>query len=392
MMDEVSHKEQFQELTPVICDKCGSAIPLVDMELTKCIYCAAPVAIPAHYRRGQDARRRLSDIRRHASEFLSRLGSHPRKWEIWVSMLPSWAFFLILIIFTFSGFSASVISLELGVSRIIGTNISDYLPEILIYPLYFGIFFLFLGLAMAGFFLIRRRVFVTRRLMTVLAAGEPVKPGGPATCRKCGGPFQVAKNEVVAACDYCGTENFLQVPQEWLSATRKLYSSSGRNVFWAEREFEREMTSSQTSMMNQIKMFGVIMLVLAGGFLSGDSSKMKVWRDDVKKAVRPVYGFSHDVAVPEIGKPFKIHGIFRKYRGEREFRYRIALKKGERLMVAVLEEGPVRILFKGRYSSKLLAAEADKPVEFIAEPGGWFDVSVVTLSDKPLPLVQMDLK
>lgn len=392
MMNEVSRTEQFQELTPVICDKCGSAIPLADMELTNCIYCAAPVAIPAHYRRGQDARRRLSEIRRHASEFLSRLGSHPRKWEIWVSMLPSWAFFMILIFLTFSGFTGSIISLELGVSRIIGTNISDYLPEIVVWPLYIGIFFLFLGLAMAGFFLIRRRVFVTRRLMTVLAAGEPVKPGGPATCRKCGAPFQVGNNEVVAACDYCGTENFLQVPPEWLSATRKLSSSSGRNVFWAEREFEREMTSSHTSMMNQIKIFGVFMVLLTGGFLSGDSSKMKVWRDDVKKAVRPVYGFSRDVAVPEIGKPFKIHGIFRKYRNEREFRYQIALKKGETLAVSVLEEGPVRVLFKGRYSSKIFSAGVDKPVEFTAEPGGWFYVSMITHNDKPLPLIQIDLK
>ena len=134
------------------------------------------------------------------------------------------------------------------------------------------------------------------------------------------------------------------------------------------------------------------MFLLAGGFLSGDSSKMKVWRDDVSKAVRPVYGLSSEVAAPVIGKPFKIHGIFRKFRREREFCYRIALKKGEKLNLSVLEEGPVGVLFKGRYSSKKLSAVIDRPAEFSAEPGGWFDLVLSVPSDKPLPFIQMDLK
>lgn len=390
-MNDTTSNEQFQELTPILCSECGSAIPLSDVELTDCIYCGVPVSIPPQYRRGQDARRRLSQIRQHATDFLARLGSRPRKWEVWISLLPSWVFFLILIFLTLTGFGGSVLSLEIFLSNLIGTNVTDYMPEILIIPVYLGMLFLFLGLAMAAFFLIRRRVFVTRRLMTVLAAGEPVKPGGPATCRRCGAPFIVEANETVTACDYCGTENFLQVPQEWLSETRKLTTSSGRNVFWAEREFEREMTSSQKSLKNQLSIFGVVMLFLAGGFISADTSKMKVWRDDVDKAVRPVYGLSPEVAVPVIGQSFKLHGIFRDYRSQREFRYSIALKNKERMRVSVLEGESVKVRFRGRYSLKTLTASQDAPAEFSADPGGWFDFALSIPSDKPLPVIKIDL-
>lgn len=392
MDDATSNNEQFQKLTPIHCSECGSAIPLVDVERTECIYCGTPVSIPPEYRRGQDAHRRLSEIRRHATEFIARLGSRPRRWEVWVSLIPSWAFFLILILFTLTGFGGSALSLEIFISNLIGTNVTDYMPAILIIPIYLGMLFLFLGLAMTAFFLIRRRVFVTRRLMTVLAAGAPVKPGGPATCRRCGAPFIVEANELVAACDYCSTENFLQVPPEWLSATRKLTTSSGRNVFWAEREFEREMTSSQKSLKNQLSIFGTIMLFLAGGFISADSAKIKVWRDDVSKAVRPVYGLSHEVAVPEIGKPFRLHGILRKYRNMREFRYSIALKKKERIIVSILENSPVEVRLRGRYSLQSLVASKEIPAEFVVEPGGWFDFSLSVPSDKPLPLIRIDIK
>ncbi|MBU1106030.1 MAG: hypothetical protein KKB51_05120 [Candidatus Riflebacteria bacterium] len=391
MSSDVQNLE-FQELTPVICEKCGSAIPLVDTELTDCIYCNAPVVIPPNYRRGQETRNRLTKIRQHASDFLSRLGSRPRKLEIWISLLPSWAFLMILIFLTIIGFSISAFAVELGLSNLIGTNATDYFPEVVIVLVYLGSLFLFFGLPMAAFFLVRRRVFVTRRLMKVLAAGEPIKPGGPVTCRRCGGPFQTAANETVAACAYCGTENFLQVPPEWLSATRKLTNSSGRNVFWAEREFTREMTSSHSSLTNQLKVFGIFIMFLAGAFISADTSKMKVWSNDVAKEVRPIYGRSPDVAVPEIGKPFKLHGLFRKYDNKREFKYSIALKNHECLVISAIEEGPVKVLINGRYTLETLPATIGEPAEFSATPGGWFDFVMAIPADKPLPLIKVDLK
>lgn len=382
----------FQELAPIICEKCGSAIPLADTELTDCIYCHAPVEIPSHYRRGQLTRNRLSEIRQHASDFLVRLGSRPRFWEIWVSMLPSWAFFVMLIIFSMTGFMGTIIFLEVLASRLLGVNLTDYLPQLLVILLYAGLLFLFLSLAMAGFFLIRKRVFVTRRLMAILAAGEPVKPGGPATCRRCGGPFQTDENETVAACDYCGSENFLMVPQEWLSATRRLSTCSGRNIFWAEREFSREMASGNKSLINQLIIYGSFLLLVAGAFISGDPAKMKIWRNSVQITPRKIYGLAHDVAAPEIGKPFKLHGIFKKFRNEREFRYSIALKNKEHLLIAVEGTEPVKARIKGRYSSASQTISIGIPAEFIAQPGGWFDFYVTIKDTQPLPVIKVDLR
>lgn len=383
---------QFQELTPVICEKCGSAIPLVDAELTDCIYCNAPVVIPANYRRGQEARKRLTQIRQHASDFLSRLGSRPRKLEIWISLIPAWTFLLILIVLTVVGFGISAFALEFGLSLLLGTNVTDYFHGMIVLLVYLGSLFLFFALPMTAFFLVRRRVFVTRRLMTVLAAGEPVKPGGPVTCRRCGGPFQTAENEVVAACAYCGTENFLQVPSEWLSATRKLTNNSGRNVFWAEREFEREITSSRSSLKGQLQVLGVFIIFIAGAFISADTTKLKTWKNDVEKDIRPIYGISPDVIVPGIEKPFRLHGLFRKYTNGREFRYNLALKNKERLIISVIEEGTIKVRLNGRYTIITLPATTGAPAEFTVTPGGWFDFALIVPINKPLPLIQIDLK
>lgn len=383
---------QFQELTPVICTECGSAVPLADAEITNCIYCNTPVVIPPTYRRGQQARNQLKEIRRQAADFLLRLGSRPRKLEIWISLLPAWAFFMILIFLTIIGFIAAAITFEIITSNLIGTNVTDYFSGMITVPVYLGTLFLFFGLPMAAFFLVRRRVFVTRRLMTVFAAGEPIKPGGPVTCRRCGGPFQTEVNEVVAACIYCGSENFLQVPQEWLAATRQLSKSSGRNIFWAEREFAREMRTARGSLQNQLTVLGVFVIFLAGAFISADTTKMRVWQNDVVKKIRPIYGMSPEVIVPEIGKPFKIHGLFRKYSQNREFTYSLALKNHERLIVSVIEEGPLKIRLNGRYTLITHPATLDKPAEFVITPGGWFNFTLATPNDAPMPLIQIDIK
>lgn len=389
--DPQMQSRALQELTPIICGNCGSAVPLVDAEICACIYCGASVDIPADYRRGQEARRCLQNIRKNAIEFLSRIGRQPKRWEIWLSLLPSWLFFAMLAVITVTGFLSFLYYLEFMISCALGTNFRDLLPEIVVWPLYGGLMGVFPVLALAFFFLVRRRVFVTRRLLSVLAAGEPVKPGGPATCRRCGAPFQTEPGELVAACDYCGTENFLNVPHDWLSATRRLTTASGRNVFWAEREFDREMTSSRTSLHNQLKFYAVFLLFIFGAFLSGDSSKIKAWRDEVAKVPRNLLGICSEFPDPQTGKPFRVHGVFRKYSDARAFEYRIALRANEKIVVSTAAQAVIKLRIEGRYDLKTFNLAAGRPVEFKPVLGGWFNLQLAVNNADPMPEVQFDL-
>ncbi len=381
----------LQELTPIICGNCGSAVPLVDAEICACIYCGARVDIPADHRRGQEARRHLQNIRKNAVEFLGRLGRQPKRWEIWLSLLPSWLFFAMLLVITVTGFASFLYSLEFMISRVLGTNFRDLLPEIVVWPLYGGLMGVFPVMALAFFFLVRRRVFVARRLLSVLAAGEPVKPGGPATCRRCGAPFQTEAGDLVAACDYCGTENFLNVPHDWLAATRRLTTASGRNVFWAEREFDREMTSARTSLHNQLKLYAVFLLFIFGAFLSGDSSKIKAWKDEAAQTPRNLLGICTEFPDAQTGSPFKVHGAFRKYSDARAFEYRIALRANEKMLVSTVASGVIKLRVEGRYDRKAFRLAAGRPVEFKPAIGGWFNLYFAVNNSDPLPDVQVDL-
>ncbi len=56
-----------------------------------------------------------------------------------------------------------------------------------------------------------RRASQRARLLAALRAKPPETPGGAALCRLCGAPLSIAKDQLVAACNYCGADNALVV-------------------------------------------------------------------------------------------------------------------------------------------------------------------------------------
>ncbi|HNX76420.1 MAG TPA: hypothetical protein PLM07_13495 [Candidatus Rifleibacterium sp.] len=390
--EQSSHSERFQELHPIFCGRCGSVVPLADVESIACVYCGAPNEIPEGYRRGREARQQLEECRTRARDFLARLGRRPRRWEVGLTLVPSWAFFPVLGLFILLGFSVTLSILDSLLTRVLGVWVVDYFSPWALWPATSGILFLFLAMALAVYFLVRQRVFVTRRLMAVLAAGEPVKAGGPAVCRRCGAPFQVAPNELVAACSYCGTESFLQVPPEWVSATRNLCRSSGRNVFWGEREFDRETASSRQTFANLLILFGGFFAILTIGFLLEARSDEPGWHEQVGKAQREIFGRARDIPCPQVGIPFKMHGLFLRHRREIEFAYTIALKKGETLEISLLASESAQIQFFGPSQRASVNLVPGGVARYQAELGGWVKLFLTLPSEKPpLPTIRFDL-
>ncbi|HAE37644.1 MAG TPA: hypothetical protein DCG57_03270 [Candidatus Riflebacteria bacterium] len=384
-------KPEFQELTPVTCDKCGSAVPLASREIVSCIYCGASVQIPAEYQRSNQAKNQLEEIKKHAQKFLEKLGSKSKKWEIWLSLIPSWAFLLILLLGGTFCYDMIMKTFKYWLSLKLEVYYADYLSDSYTVPFDVGLFFVLLSLAMAAFFIVRRRVFVSRRLMTVLAAGMPVKPGGPATCRHCGALFMVNENELVAACDYCGTENFLQVPEEWLSKTRKVTSFSGRNVFWAEREFEREMTSSRLSLFNQLKLYGFCFAIFTAAFIQGDSTEIRLWKDHVARSERELFAIASDAPIPRTGEPFKMHGVYRMYTDGRQYKYKMALKKDEILKFSNVGTGTFSLSLRSQYQRESHKIEPAQSKEFRINLGGWTDLLITTYPENHQPTILIEL-
>jgi len=385
--------KDFCELKPIECSNCGSAVPLSDGEVAVCVYCRAKVPIPENYRRGNDARRRLASIRARAAEFLARLGNRPKFYEIWIARIPSWVYVLVPAVFVLFLFLRLMSGIEYVISRFIGVYVADTLSPLALAGIYGGSLFAVLLVAMALFFLIRCRVFATRRLMSVLAANMPTTAGGPSTCRRCGSPFMVGAAEMVCVCDYCGAENFLQVPDEWLAATRRFTGASGRNVFWAEREFEREIRMARETFRNQTIVFAALMLVAVGFYSSADQSRVAKYNEIIRGERLTFFSEYGEWPVPKIGEAFTLHGVFRKYPDANIFEYKFPLKRNERVTFSVHESAePIRVGCRGPFNRILLDVSKNSPASFTADIGGWHHFYFMVKPSKGFPTVQIDLE
>lgn len=391
-MNNSEQSVEFQKLSPIICGECGGAVPLSEGDSIKCIYCNASVEVPDSYRRGSEAKARLAHIRDRAKSFLHQLGRNPGKVEVLIAKIPSYVFFVLLTISLIILWWV-ILAAEYGLSMLLGTSIADLLSGEVGFTLFIGPFFLFLALALVFYFLVRRRVFVARRLLSVLAAQKPQTKGGPATCRRCGAPFQVEKNELVAACGYCGTENFLQVPDEWLSETGKLSISSGRNVFWAEREYDRELNSSRQSLVKLLSGLGFLVLIAIGGFAQADTSKILVWKEEVEKKPRQVFALTKDFPGPEMGKPFKLHGIYRNYSNGHWFDYKIALKRNDRIKFTLIDGEPLEVRLESKMQPFWRTKEfgLNTPAEFVVEMGALYSLTLRKKPEDPLPTIKVEI-
>jgi hypothetical protein len=95
------------------------------------------------------------------------------------------------------------------------------------------------------------------RLLAGLQARAPSTPGGPARCRICGAPLELARDALVAHCLYCETDNVIEVRTPLRDATRHAVAEVGHALGDAVFLDRRERRALQSTLLSELKRYGL---------------------------------------------------------------------------------------------------------------------------------------
>jgi LSD1 subclass zinc finger protein len=226
------------KLSPLACPQCGAAVPLGDGTVARCTYCSIDVPIPPQYiALRDDAKTRVSD-RAELDRCYAEASRPPSAFVRGFAAI---------------GDGLALVGLGGGALIIVGTIIAVLIREqdvmtaavsallmvVLAIPAFIETMFHlacarsydlidcfgpFAGVlpALAVWLFIAVPLLISKTcegalasiigLRMRLAAGRPVQPGGPATCRGCGAALDVPPGALGVRCTYCQTDNVVAIP------------------------------------------------------------------------------------------------------------------------------------------------------------------------------------
>lgn len=205
------------------CGACGAPLALGEGEVATCGSCGASTPIPAEHRALRDAARWDAQARQDAEATLRRLDRPPGPLLRGLAVVARIPFFVVLLLFGVPLFLATfgvAWRVSLSIAAAMGWSTGEELSSALVVGVMGAMFY---AMAIVPTFLLvygGRRVTAHSRVVAALAAKPPARPGGPASCRACGGPLDVAAEALVARCLYCRAENAVRVRPAHLKAAR----------------------------------------------------------------------------------------------------------------------------------------------------------------------------
>ena len=187
-------------LTPITCESCGGAVPLVDANERPCPFCNASIITPPNYLDALSATRDAASARAEAEPKWRKLASGSSvRWYI-------------------AGAAAMVCVPPLITAAAHGLR--PALASVAVLSL-FTLPSLIPG---AVVFIWGITANATReRYRTLLSARPPSQPGHLPGCRQCGAPLDITDGALSSTCLYCGTDSLVDaIPTESLQADKEL--------------------------------------------------------------------------------------------------------------------------------------------------------------------------
>ncbi|HTJ42879.1 MAG TPA: hypothetical protein VL463_12335 [Kofleriaceae bacterium] len=211
---------------PLRCPSCGAPVPLADGDVATCVFCKAEVPLPQELRALRDADQQGRADRAEAEALYRSLGKPPstilRAWvgaaELFAGALAG----LLMLLFWLS--SATIVLsgllLELvlhWIAPLVRIDLIDRFGGGTTYA-GFVVAVVMLGLFpkwLVGYLDQSAKIRVS--LQANLAARPPERVGFPSTCRECGAALAVPPGALGVRCAFCGSDNLVALPREWLA-------------------------------------------------------------------------------------------------------------------------------------------------------------------------------
>jgi hypothetical protein len=257
--------EGHVEVEPVRCPGCRAAVAIADRESVTCPVCAAEVPVPTEHRDALRAAHDADSARTTARRLYAELGRRPGR------LLRACAFFFgtrLRIGLSFLLVSSVILVVEVAIVFAVSILLENNLLEtqsggpwidLATMPLWVSLLLLVTVLAVHG-----RRVALDRQALQIsLSAGPPSRPGGPASCRECGGPLAVGPTDLGVRCLYCRTDNLVAVEPSWISSFRGQVARAGKEI----EEVERARAAGRRSRRRILwRNLGLVSLIIGAFF------------------------------------------------------------------------------------------------------------------------------
>ncbi len=404
-------------LKVLTCQACGAPVPLAKAERTRCPHCSAEVVVPDAHRQALELAEQQVQADRLTQRAFLVLGRPP--------VLPLRAFGFIGpgVTLLFCCFYVRLVgALETWAAglaeRHLAVNAYDWLTAgeqwVLRWCTLAALCILSVVLGALG----RRRAVRRAALKAALHARAPEKKGGPALCRACGAPLTVPPNAWGVRCAYCFTDNLTAIPHEWLATARRQVKDIAREAHEAIRQ--------QKAVEYRFKRdFGLnVGIVVAVAALAVGTSVYRLHQQhpdpdwDLRAALKARHLIGREYVsqgqpapVPSRVPLDNCRGHWRLPNDEYDclghrcwVGWFVALRAGERLMVAPQSKGTVKLYahvldhpwqlsYGGLDYWGRLAAQADvdaqHPARLLAPVSAWYRVNLDLQPEQPgegLPL------
>jgi DNA-directed RNA polymerase subunit RPC12/RpoP len=233
------------------CPGCGADVALGQDDHARCAHCGKAVPVPDAHRELRALQRGDAESRVRAQALLATLDSPP--WL--VTRVLAATFDQPMLVFWL------VFGVPVGLGAIIAGLAVDarlHPPAIVTVAVIFGFLFAAAFLPRSFGIYAHRRAGARRVLLAGLAARPPKLPGGPAGCRSCGAPLDVAPGALVARCAYCGVESAVHVRTPLLARLRKAARATASTIEAAAAIDLRERAESRRELRTELRRYLVV--------------------------------------------------------------------------------------------------------------------------------------
>lgn len=298
-------------VAPLHCPTCNAPVPLGTGDTATCAACGASVPLPEQYRALRDTEHQDSTDRAEAERLYRKLGKPPSKWlELWVTVFVLGAgaiggviYLLVAIGGVFILLAALLLELLLHwLAGPLGIDLIDRFGGGTTYAV-FAAAVLVLGVLPAWLAsYLQSSGDLRLKLQANLAARPPQRPGFPSTCRQCGAALDVAPGQLGARCAYCGSDNLVALPPEWVERAGKRQRHFHQNIVEAAAK-AAALTREARGDLTAIGIIGGIAIVLMAGV-----GHFAVWLDEEDVPItfsasmgppRVLYNWSDSTTLPE---------------------------------------------------------------------------------------------
>ena len=402
-------------LKPLLCPSCSAPVPLGEGDAVACPFCGATVAIPESIRRVRALHRVAEADRARIEALYHRLGAPPGP------MLRFWTASGGLVLTILRGGTWISALAILGAPLWLDDWLLDRAPALGLDPVDFLGPLLFAAVGALAFHLLVVAPFIygtwrnatgsaRNRLSASLAARPTRLPGAASTCRQCGAPLSVPPDALGARCDYCGADNLVRLPPEFVKRWARDDLARHAHVVSAV-EAEQGVVRQANRRALRSTLVGLATLAASTALWTAvatlDHDTPGSYRDAIAEAPRRVV-LTHyaEPAPPEpyvVGRPVAIDPRSRDcaetllFRGPKacERSFWVALRDGEQLRIAAPGISAITAPRMGRDRFEYSQAQygdwrpsaRGAEASLFAPYSGWFNVALlVPLPDGPTEL------